>query len=340
LKPKFYPYRPTSFLNGKEIEAYITCSESGSITSNILKDVLTYLDNKLASDRSEADPFLLLDGHGSRFELPFLDYINNEETKWTVCIGVPYGTNLWQVGDSSQQNGAYKMALTVEKQKLLEQKAKLLMESRIDRHDAVGLVHRAWEKSFAKKDSNKRAIAERGWNPLNYNLLDHEELHRMRDNTPIENAYQLSMIEGVTVPDADDINLSSGIAKTVMDKIVDFRVREKALDTARRTQEEEYINERQLMFNNCSKMTAGVAFSAGNVCLSDGKIHEKVREQYNNRNQKILDAERKKKEEFEKLRAKVAAVRNKSSDPTKWNASELQTMVSWFKRPGDSKLPQ
>ena len=142
------------------------------------------------------------------------------------------------------------------------------------------------------------------------------------------------------MPDADDMNLSSGIAKTVMDKIVDFRVREKALDTARRTQEEEYINERQLMFNNCSRITAGVAFSAGNVCLSDGKIHEKVREQYNNRNQKILDAERKKKEEFEKLRAKVAAVRNKSSDPTKWNASDLQTMVSWFKRPGDSKLPQ
>jgi hypothetical protein len=133
------------------------------------------------------------------------------------------------------------------------------------------------------------------------------------------------------VPDADDMNLSSGIAKTVMDKIVDFRVREKALDTARRTQG---------MFNNCSKMTAGVAFSAGNVCLSDGKIHEKVREQYNNRNQKILDAERGKKEEFEKLQAKVAAVRNKSSDPTKWNASELQTMVSWFKRPGDSKFPQ
>jgi hypothetical protein len=147
----------------------------------------------------------------------------------------------------------------------------------------------------------------------------------MRDNTQIENAYQLSMIKGVGVPDADDTNLSSGIAKTVMDKIVDFQVREKALDTARRTQEEEYINEQQLMFNNCSKMTAGVAFSAGNVCLSDGKIHEKVREQYNNKKEK--------KEEFEKLRAKVAAVRNKSSDPTKWNASELQTMVSWLKRP-------
>jgi hypothetical protein len=30
----------------------------------------------------------------------------------------------------------------------------------------------------------------------------------------------------------------------------------------------------------------------------------------------------------------------KKSDPTKWNASDLQTMVSWFKRPGDSKLLQ
>ena len=219
---KFYPHGPTCILNGKEVEAYVTCSESGSITSQILTDVLTYLDKKLTFDRTEADPFLLLDGHGSRFELPFLDYIVKEETKWTVCIGVPYGTNLWQVGDSSQQNGAYKMALTVEKQKLLEQKAKLQLDTRIERHDVVGLVHRAWEKSFAKKESNKRAIAERGWNPLNYNLLDHEELHREKDNTAIQNAYQLSMIHGVKVPDADAINVNSGVTKTVIEKIVDF----------------------------------------------------------------------------------------------------------------------
>jgi hypothetical protein len=27
-------------------------------------------------------------------------------------------------------------------------------------------------------------------------------------------------------------------------------------------------------------------------------------------------------------------------DPTKWNANKLQAMVPWFKRPGDSKIPQ
>ncbi len=69
-------------------------------------DVLQHIDRCLSWDRTEATPFLLLDGHGSRFELPFLDYVNSEETKWNVCIGVPYDTNLWQVGDSAQQNGA------------------------------------------------------------------------------------------------------------------------------------------------------------------------------------------------------------------------------------------
>ena len=50
---------------------------------------------------------------------------------------------------------------------------------------------------------------------------------------------------------------------------------------------------------------------------------------------------RKKKEGFfAKIHSRVDAMQQKSSYPTKWNASELQTMVSWFKRPGDGKLPQ
>jgi hypothetical protein len=91
---KFYPYGPTCVVGRKSVEAYVTCSESGSITSDILTNVLKYLDKKLNFDRSEADLFLLLDGHGSRFELPFLDYINNPISKWTFCIGVLHGTNL------------------------------------------------------------------------------------------------------------------------------------------------------------------------------------------------------------------------------------------------------
>ena len=56
--------------------------------------------------------------------------------------------------------------------------------------------------------------------------------------------------------------------------------------------------------------------------------------------EKELAAVNKRKSDHEKMQKKVDAIRRKSTDPSKWNAGELQTMVSWFKRPGDSKLPQ
>ena len=88
-------------------------------------DILVTLDHLQVFDQSDGDqPFLLLDGHGSRLGLPFLSYINDAAHKWVVCIGVPYGTSLWQVGDSSEQNGAYKMALARIKKQLLKRKNK------------------------------------------------------------------------------------------------------------------------------------------------------------------------------------------------------------------------
>ena len=122
---KYYPHGLTCFYDGKEIETYITCSENGSITTEILADIMHYLNKQLTFDRDDATPYLLLDGHGSQFRLPFLEYINDAKNKWTVCISVPYGTNLWQVGDSSQQNGAFKRALKKAKQYFIEQNMKL-----------------------------------------------------------------------------------------------------------------------------------------------------------------------------------------------------------------------
>jgi hypothetical protein len=123
----------------------VTCSESGSITSAILMDSMKHIYKCLEVDGPERNPFLLPLGHGSRFELPFLDYANSDEIRWTVCIGVPYGTNLWQVCDSAQQNGAYKSRLTSEKQLLLKKQQEMRLDFRIDWHDIVGLVHHAWQ---------------------------------------------------------------------------------------------------------------------------------------------------------------------------------------------------
>ena len=62
--------------------------------------------------------FRSLDGFGGRFKLSFYDYITNVDHEWMVCIGVPCGTSLWQVVDSKEQNGSFKITMSKIKSKI------------------------------------------------------------------------------------------------------------------------------------------------------------------------------------------------------------------------------
>jgi hypothetical protein len=46
-----------------------------------------------------------------------------------------------------------------------------------------------------------------------------------------------------------------------------------------------------------------------------------------------------KDEKDRKIAEKVSKIKEKRVSMKQWNVSELTTMVSWFKRPGDSKIP-
>ena len=94
----------------KEAPSFIGHSESGSITSKLLASMLKHMDDCQVFDRGDGiASFLPLNGHGSRFKLPFLEYINNKAHPWKVHIGVPYGTSIWQDGDSAEQIGSFKL---------------------------------------------------------------------------------------------------------------------------------------------------------------------------------------------------------------------------------------
>jgi hypothetical protein len=73
-----------------------------------------------------------------------------------------------------------------------------------------------------------------------------------------------------------------------MEKIVETQIRNRALNRARAEQAEAIQAQRMEVFNTCLRMTAGVAFNAGAVDLSDGRIHERVLEQARNREQSEL----------------------------------------------------
>ena len=93
---KFFPGDPTCMFKGKVVPSFTRWSESGGMSSTILKEIFEAIDHLNLLPRSPGVvPFAMLDGHGSRLELPFLKYINDFTTEWCVYLGVSYGTTHW-----------------------------------------------------------------------------------------------------------------------------------------------------------------------------------------------------------------------------------------------------
>ena len=141
---KLFPGLPSCEYKGVRVPGYITYSEGGGITASILTDIFRRLDYLKLFDQDRTNgftPFVLLDGHGSRFDIEFLEYINNPSHRWNVCLGVPYGTALWQVADSSQQHGLFKMLLNKAKRNLFQRRMNsCLQDLHIVKSDIVPLV--------------------------------------------------------------------------------------------------------------------------------------------------------------------------------------------------------
>lgn len=285
--------------------------------------MLRAIDNADVFDRSDGiHPFLLVDGHGSRFELPFLRYVNDAEgtgRKWNACVGVPYGTSYWQVGDSSEQNGCFKMELTKYKRDLI--------------------VSQAWAHSFARIVQNKSAIADRGWNPLNYNCLLHPEIVATRyrgggglggggcndcsndqecsdeDNDSREDV----MIPAEGLDLVEQLNLSEGVCGSLINTLLEKRDR----DDARNGINHEEIRlkrietSKQIVIDKKKRYTAGLHVSCqrymvGPAVLDDLEEREQMQAAV------ISGRQEKKLKEFRTLKTKVDALKalNKSPVPT------------------------
>jgi len=77
----------------RKFHVIATVPKAYSINGKLLTKISTYLGSLDLFDRSTGlKPFLILDGHGSWFELEFLEYINKEEHK--RCVNI-YWSPLW-----------------------------------------------------------------------------------------------------------------------------------------------------------------------------------------------------------------------------------------------------
>jgi hypothetical protein len=96
-----------------------------------------------------------MDGHGSRFDVDFLPYRNEPEHEWFVCIGVPYGAHLWQVGDASSMNGCFKMGVTKAKEEPQTFRLRTITKPQFLPSDVIPIVKKALACSFARTSHEK-----------------------------------------------------------------------------------------------------------------------------------------------------------------------------------------
>jgi hypothetical protein len=373
---KRYPGAPTCNFRGTIVPPFVCCSPKGGITSELLKSMLERMDSLNLFPRVQGGPlpFLLLDGHGSRFQLPFMRYIGDEEHKWKVCIGVPNGTAHWQVGDSAEQNGSWKMATTRDKRNLSQFRISMGMPLNIRQSDIVPVVNTAWKQSFARVPSNKRAISRRGWQPLNRGLLKHPEVLKTKVSqttttppsqeivptaaiaVPADSPTVLSDISNTiassettnTTPAASSssdkslpkaLNLTSGYAGTFVTGMLQYAIKnEKNTENLTNRYKDGRTLKESLSKQENKRFTAGSLFKANRVAI-DSELLEYMEEK-----------------EVEAVRVKQATISKHTNDyltnkkraeevlaskkkPEVMINSELKAVVKWKKRKGDDAIP-
>ena len=297
---KRYPGAPTCNFHGTIVLPFVCCSPKGGITSELLKGMVECMDSLNLFPRVQGGPipFLLLDGHGSRFQLPFMRYIGDKEHEWKVCIGVPNGTAHWQVGDSAEKNGSWKMATTQDKRKLCQFQISMGMSLSIHPSDIVPIVNNAWKQSFARVPSNQRAISRRGWQPLNRGLLKNQEVLKtlvsqqttttpslarqqpipgetvvtsggatvLSDITNTTKSLTSSSTSRTSLPKA--LNLTSGYAGEFVTSMLQFAIKnEKNAENLEKRYEDGRTLKESLSQQDNKRFTAGSLFKANRVAI-------------------------------------------------------------------------
>ena len=87
-------------------------------------------------------PVIVIDGHQSRLDTAFIPYINDPAHLWKVCLGFPYATSLWQVGDASEQNGVAKTEWYREKAEFVLYKTSHQLRCKTDACECIPLANK------------------------------------------------------------------------------------------------------------------------------------------------------------------------------------------------------
>jgi hypothetical protein len=254
---------------------------------------------------------------------------------------VTYGKSVWQVGDSPEQSGTFKIESKKEKADTVRRKIRAGLPATLERSDIVRIVNIAWDKSFSRVDTNLKAIAERGWGALNYVLMDHPELQETNDRVEsINDIYKKQNCAEIT--DLTSLNTDKGSMGLTMDMFLDNALQDKAIGKLTAAEKKEKRRQAGML-----RKDGGARLSAFLMVITYGyaigpDLLAWARRTRLDKEQKARDKQVAGQLERLKLKAKVDAVLAEGATPEtgKWNNHDLKVMIQWFKRYGDKAMPK
>ena len=117
---------------------------------------------------------------------------------------------------------------------------------------------------LCNSSEKQKAIAVRGWGPLNFILLDHPEFKKPQDIiNGVNNAYKHLALTGMAPISLSDLNMDNGMVGTWMEKLVDRKSHERARDINFRDNVNACAELALQKMQNASRLTAGLFVSAG-----------------------------------------------------------------------------
>jgi hypothetical protein len=214
---------------------------------------------------------------------------------------------------------------------------------------------------LSPEQQNKTAIAERGWGPLNYYCLLHPEImathqhnasnnnnhgkeSNSRDGARSTNIMNSHSSQQAGVPDscliAEQLNLSQGLAGSLIDRILDTRIRDDARNGVNREENRlKKIESALEVINSKSKHYSAGTHVAAQRYLLGPEVLDNIEERQQQQVDKMSERQEKKHQEFRSLRAKVTVIKALQKESQQLNVSQLKIMVTWYKRVGDLPIP-
>jgi hypothetical protein len=253
------------------------------------------------------------------------------------------------------------MATTRDKRKLSQFRISMGMPVNIKPSDVIPIVNNAWKHSFARVGPNKRAIARRGWTPLNRGLLKCPEVlkTRVRETTPATPTQEIPT-EAINMSDATSVfsdltnttssslsssslpkalNLTSGYAGDFVTGMLQFAIKnEKNAENLEKRYKDGRTLKESLLQQENKRFTAGSLFKANRVAI-DSELLEYMEEKELESVRKQQATINKHTTEYLTNKGRAEIVFATKKQPEVLLIAELKAVVKWKKRKGDAAIP-